>query len=133
MAQRISSAQAVALQNLRQQFVDWRDAGRSGKRIPEELWQAATDMARQVGVNRAAKAAGLDYSKLKRLLNGGVTPATKPGPVTGFVQLPMAHLIQNPQCVIEFAGDRGTQTMRLSGYDAATIISLAEHLAGLER
>ena len=82
MVQRISSAQAVALQNLRQRFVDWRDAGRSGKRIPEELWQAATDMARQVGVNRAAKAAGLDYSKLKRRLNGGVTQATNPGPVT---------------------------------------------------
>ncbi len=133
MAQRISSAQVVALQDLRQQFIDWRDSRRSGKRIPAELWQAATDMARQVGVNRAAKAASLDYSKLKRLLDGGIAQTTKPAPAPDFVQLPMTHLIQTPQCVIEFAGDHGRQTMRLSGYDAATIVSLAEHLAGLAR
>jgi len=123
----------VALQKLRQQFIDWRDTGRSGKRIPDKLWQAATDMARQVGVNRAAKASGLDYSKLKRPLNGGIALTTKSATAPDFVQLPMTHLIQTPQCVIEFAGDRGTQTMRLSGYDAATIVSLAEYLAGLVR
>lgn len=131
MVQRISEAQTVALKNLQQQFIDWRKAGRTGKRIPAELWAAATEIARQVGLNRVAKTAGLDYSKLKRLMNSAATQTAKPAAVPDFVQLPMDSLIQTPQCVIEFSGEHGTQTMRLSGYDTATIITLAQRLSGV--
>jgi len=134
MRQKITLTQTTALLDLQQQFTAWRESGRVGKRIPEELWDAATDMARQVGVNRVSKAAALDYSKLKRRLNGNdITQTNKPSAATGFVQLPMDALVSTPQCVIEFAGHHGLQTMHLSGYDTATIVALAQHLAGIER
>lgn len=90
MRQKITPAQTTALRDLQQQFTTWPENGRVGKRIPEELWDAATDMARQVGVNRVSKVAALDYSKLKRRLNGSdITQTKKPSAVAGFVQLPM--------------------------------------------
>jgi len=39
----------------------WRRAGRPGKRMPEELWQAATVLSREYGAYRVSSEFGLRY------------------------------------------------------------------------
>lgn len=50
-------------------------------KLPESLWQAAVELARQHGVYPAAHPLRLDYTRLKRRLDGFSTfrrKATKP-------------------------------------------------------
>jgi len=51
----------VPLEGVRRRFEHWRRSRTPGTRIPDSLWQAAAKMARSSGVNRTAKALGLDY------------------------------------------------------------------------
>ena len=55
----------VTLLGVRRRFEDWRQSRTPGTRIPDSLWEAAAKMARSYGVNRTAKALGLDYYTLK--------------------------------------------------------------------
>jgi len=55
----------VPLEGVRRRFEPWRRSRTPGTRIPDSLWQAAAKMARSYGVNRTAKALGLDDYSLK--------------------------------------------------------------------
>jgi hypothetical protein len=66
MGEQISRKVAPAFKQLQRRFTAWREAGRMGRRIPEELWEAAGQLARKLGVNPVSKAMGLDYTKLKQ-------------------------------------------------------------------
>ncbi|MCP4549211.1 MAG: hypothetical protein GY835_22385, partial [bacterium] len=54
------------LSDVRRQFERWRKGRRRGTRIPEDLWQAAADVGRQVGVSKTAQELRLDYYTLRR-------------------------------------------------------------------
>ncbi len=57
MAKTSTSAQAGAssdLQTVAQRLKTWRGTRRPGQRIPEDLWRAATDLARRHGLSRTA-------------------------------------------------------------------------------
>ena len=49
-------------------FERWRSAHPGRWPIPQRLWAAAVELAREHGVFRTAKILRLDYSKLKQLL-----------------------------------------------------------------
>lgn len=75
-------------QRLAQRLKAWRESRPRGKRIPEELWQAAANLARVEGLNLTARALRLDYYDLQRRL--GCTPRArqpKAAPAT-FMELP---------------------------------------------
>ena len=59
------------LQPLAQRLKAWRRTRTRGQRIPEELWKAAADLAREHGLNPTATALRLDYYGLKRRFSGG--------------------------------------------------------------
>ncbi len=61
MGRKILRTIVPALKQLQERFTAWREAGHNGRRIPVELWEAATELAREVGVNPVCKAIGLDY------------------------------------------------------------------------
>jgi hypothetical protein len=62
----------------------WREAGRPGNKIPDELWSAAVENARAAGVRPTAMALGLDAGKLRKLLRGAtLAPAKAPGSSSG--------------------------------------------------
>src|SRR4029453_17831709 len=69
-------------------------------KLPESLWGAAVELARQYGVYRVAHALRLDYVGLKKRLDG-VTNVGKSAGKTAFVELvpPPSPM---PECVIEF-------------------------------
>jgi len=50
---------------------------RGGTKLPESLWQAAVELARQHGVYPVAHPLRLDYMRLKKRLGGGPNRRTK--------------------------------------------------------
>jgi hypothetical protein len=76
MVQKDSQTVVPSLEKVQHRFTAWRDAKRKGERIPKELWSSATELAREIGINRVANALHLDYTKLKHRVNGHVASKT---------------------------------------------------------
>jgi hypothetical protein len=75
-------------------------------KLPEELWQAAVELARQHGVYSVAHPLRLDYTGLKKRLDG--VPGLKQKATTpAFVELIGAHPATLAECVIEFESKIG--------------------------
>ena len=80
MIQRKKAASATKqVEKARKQFISWRRSRKVVSRIPDNLWDLAVGAAREVGVNRAARALGLEYYALKKRVvssaNGSVLKA----------------------------------------------------------
>jgi len=73
-------------------------------RLPESVWAAAVELARQHGIYRVAHSLRLDYMGLKKRLNG-MTSVQKSSTKTAFVELTPPSTI--PECVIEFESAGG--------------------------
>ena len=134
MERKISPTVVATLEELRQRFEAWRCSGAKGRRIPEELWDSATELAREIGVNPVVRALRLNYTRLKRRVTGQVTP--KPSPTTtrpAFVELAMEAISQRPECMVEFEGRRGKVSIRLIGHNPVDLMVLVETLSRAER
>ncbi|MCP5084020.1 MAG: hypothetical protein GY948_20215 [Alphaproteobacteria bacterium] len=135
MGEEVSQTIAPALEEVQRQFDAWRRAGRPGRRIPEELWNSATKLAREMGVNPVVEALHLDYMRLKRRVTGQVVskPKALPAPkVPTFVELGVDTVFRSPECVVEFTGRNGPVRMQLAGPDPAALAALAEVLSRVE-
>jgi hypothetical protein len=64
------------MRRLYRRFERWRSAHTGRLPIPERLWTAAAELAREHGVFSTAKALHLEYGKLKQLADAPV-PALK--------------------------------------------------------
>lgn len=117
-----------ALAELRHRFGMWRHRRSRGTRIPEELWHAAAQAAREHGVCKTSRQLGVDYYTLKRRLTGSA-PAGDPVGVE-FVEIPQKVLAAGPGCVLELQDPKGTR-LRVELRDAAGAESLARALWGL--
>jgi hypothetical protein len=73
-------------------------------RLPESVWAAAVELARQHGIYRVAHTLRLDYIGLKKRLNGA-TSVRKSATKTAFVELAPPSTI--PECIIEFESASG--------------------------
>ena len=74
-------------------------------KLPESVWGAAVELARQHGIYRVAHALRLDYVGLKKRLKG-VTSVGKSAGKTAFVEL-MPAPAPMPEWVIEFESASG--------------------------
>lgn len=93
----------VGIEQVRTRFEQWRNSRPRTTRIPDELWAAAIEAARQDGVNRNARELHLDGGKLKRLLVAadlGAKRGNTPQPT--FVELIAPGPTKLEECVIEF-------------------------------
>ncbi len=135
MEQEVSKTIVPAVGELQRQFDAWRSTGEKGRRIPEELWNSATKLAREIGVYPVVRALHLDYTRLKRRVTGKVLPKTQVSPTTtepAFVELAVEAVSRRPECMVEFEGRSGRVTMRLADHDPAAIVALAEALSRTE-
>jgi hypothetical protein len=55
------------MRGIHERFSRWRQSHTGRLPIPEPLWSAAAEVAREHGVFRTAKVLSLEYGKLKRL------------------------------------------------------------------
>lgn len=93
---------------LQRQLEQFRSTQRPRTRLPESLWQAAVELARQHGVYPVAHPLRLDYTRLKERLGGSPTArrkATKPA----FVELVAPSCAQLEEGVIEFESPGGSK------------------------
>src|SRR3974377_1962081 len=70
----------------RRQLEQFRSSHRSRTKLPEPLWQAAVELARQHGVYAVAHPLRLDYTRLKQRLSGTANRPPK-GNKPGFIAL----------------------------------------------
>jgi hypothetical protein len=100
-----------AITNLQRQLDQFRSGQPRRTKLPESLWQAAVELARQYGVYSVAHPLRLDYTGLKKRL--GETPglrrkATEPA----FVELIAPNELKLQEYVVEFESS-GRGKMRL--------------------
>lgn len=93
---------------LQRQLEQFRSGQPGRTKLPESLWQAAVELARQHGVYPVAHPLRLDYTRLKQRLGGSPSlrrKATKPA----FVELVAPARAQLEECVIEFESPGGSK------------------------
>jgi hypothetical protein len=112
------------MQRIYRRFERWRKSHRGRVPIPEGLWAAAAELARERGVFRTAKVLRLEYGKLKHMAEAAARSAP-PAPAT-FLELVPPQTAGLSECVIELEGPRGKMRIQWKG-------ATAPDLAGLSR
>src|SRR5215469_2877315 len=95
-----------AITQLQRQLEQFRSTRPGRTKLPESLWQASVELARQYGIYAVAHPLRLDYTRLKQRL-GGTASRPRKGSNPAFIELmghPPAAL---PECVIEFESASG--------------------------
>jgi len=94
----------AGLRRVYQKLERWRNMRQGRSPLPEALWKAAAEAAREHGVFRTGRVLHLEYGKLKRVMNS--TRGKTPSP-TRFVELGPVSTLGGDECVIELEGARG--------------------------
>ena len=130
MGQKITRPAVPVLEKLRRRFEGWRQSGRKGRKIPEEMWREAAELASEHGVNRVARSLGLDYNGVKQRMDEGLGGAKLLPTVRGpnFIELSVDTVARIPECVMEFQGRQGKLTIRLTEPGATDVVLLAKAL-----
>ena len=122
MARRAQTEVPEAMQEVAEQFEQWRRSHSGRRPIPEALWNRAADLARQYGVFRTSKVLRLDYSKLKRQMTPATAPVPAPPPT--FVELLAPHP-SACECIIELEGPRGKMRIEWKGATVPDLCGLS--------
>ena len=103
---------------LQRRFDEFRSTQPHRTRLPETLWQAAVDLARQHGLHPVAHPLRLDYMGLKKRLERVPGPQKKVA-APAFVELIASHPATISECVIEFDSSIGSK-MRIQWKGSST-------------
>ena len=106
MMNRKSAPVPEPIAQLQRQLDQFRSTQSARTRLPESLWQAAVELARQHGVYSVAHPLRLDYMRLRKRLGGSAGPRWKSAKAS-FVELVAPHPAMLDGCVIEFESVRG--------------------------
>lgn len=107
----------------RSRFQAWRQHRRTRGRIPDTLWALAVRLVKRYGLNRTARALGVDYYSLKKRAEVAANEAPSASPA--FVELAAPALV-GKQCLFELSSTAGaTLRVQLLGYDTADVEALA--------
>src|ERR1700674_6099539 len=91
---------------LQLQLNEIRSTRPRGKRLPDSVWQAAVELAREHGVYSVARHLRLDYTGLKNRLGGGSHRRRKARKPT-FLELIAPPSTMLRECLIEFGSLSG--------------------------
>ena len=116
----------VGMRRVCRRFERWRKGHKARLPIPEVLWSAAAEAAREHGIFRAAKALHLEYGKLKRMVEVGPAPARPTMAPATFLELVPPQAVGLSECLIELEGPHGKMRIQWKG-------TTAPDLAGLSR
>ena len=113
------------IMQLQRQLEQFRSSRPARTRLPESLWGAAEELARQYGVYPVAHALRLDYTRLKKRLGGALSPRRRSRNAS-FVELIAPPPATPDGCTIEFESSQGGK-MRIQ-WKAATALDWASLL-----
>jgi hypothetical protein len=106
MNHRIAAPIPEGITQLQRQLEQFRSSRPARTKLPESLWQAAVQLARQHGIYAVAHPLRLDYTRLKQRLGGMPSPPRK-HKKPAFVELIGDGVAAVPECVIEFESRSG--------------------------
>jgi hypothetical protein len=106
MNHRIAAPIPEGITQLQRQLEQFRSSQSARTKLPESLWQAAVQLARQHGIYAVAHPLRLDYTRLKQRLGGMPSPPRK-HKKPAFVELIGDGVAALPECVIEFESRSG--------------------------
>ena len=94
---------------LQRQLDQFRGSQSGRTKLPEALWQAAIELARQYGVYPVAHPLRLDYTRLKKQLGGPPTRRQRRTTKPAFVELiaPLPATLE--ECMIELESSGGSK------------------------
>ena len=108
MKPRSRPIESPELAKVRRELGRWRKKRTRGSRIPEALWSSAAGLARKHGLNRIARALGLDYYSLKKRLESAPSPARSRRKRRGsFVEIELPGAAKSPACIVELEHPNG--------------------------
>ena len=126
-----------SIDEVRSRFERWRKTRRGKAPIPDELWSAATAVARRDGVNPTAIALHLDGGKLKRRMTASSRSSRKASPPAAFVELlapsPQRSGSRPPEYTLEREGRNGKLRIHCQATAAAELAVLSRALWDLAR
>src|ERR1039457_3494450 len=115
------------------QLDEFRSTRPRRTKLPEAVWQAAVELAREHGLYSVAHPLRLDYTQLKKRLEGAVdSPRQAAAPA--FVELIASHPAAMSECLIEFESSvGGKMRIQWKGSAAPDWISLLRAWREAER
>ncbi|MGH7219539.1 MAG: hypothetical protein ACREI1_04325 [Nitrospiraceae bacterium] len=115
----------IQLHAVAQRLTAWRARRKPGRRIPEELWNAATELARVHGLSPTATALKLSYYDLQRRLRpGGARSQDRPPPK--FVELPPRGPVTDPGTLELLRPSGARLTIRLPHANPRQLLPLVQ-------
>ena len=119
----------------------WRSSHARRVPLPDALWAAAGELARDYGINRTAKALHLEYGKLKERAEAlgqekRVVKKVRPGiprhaestATPTFMELITPRPGSAASAVVELEGPRGRMKIELKGVATAELVALSRAL-----
>src|SRR6516164_2944485 len=100
----------IKIEPLRQQIETWRKSRPPGQRMPEALWEAATQLAKEFGISPVQGILRIDYRGLEYRATGvnKSTSAKAAPPVkTTFVELPSLAATRRAEHTLELEDTAG--------------------------
>jgi hypothetical protein len=119
----------MAMRKVYRRLERWRSKRRGRERIPEALWAAAAELAREHGVNAVSRALHLEFNQLKRWAESAAAmkqQTATPRPAFVEVIAPAANVQRT--CVVEMEGRRGKLRIELPGAATAELAGLSRAL-----
>jgi hypothetical protein len=107
-----------AIVQLQRQFDQFRSTQPVRTKLPEPLWQAAVELAREHGIYSVAHPLRLDYVGLKKRLGGIHTVRHRPTKTAAFIELTAPQATGQHECAIDFEGLSGRK-MRIQWKSSA--------------
>jgi hypothetical protein len=129
------------MQRLYKRFERWRSAHTGRLPIPERLWRAAAELAREHGVFPTAKALHLEYGKLKdraealgqekkvvRKMRSAIPRHAESTAAPTFMELITPRSGSAASAVVELEGPRGRMKIELKGVATEELVALSRAL-----
>ena len=108
MTKKIASPIPELIVQLQRRLDELRSTRPHRTKLPETVWQAAVELAREHGLYSVAHPLRLDYTQLKKRLAGVVTVSRKAA-APAFVELIGSHPTAMSECMIEFESALGSK------------------------
>ena len=108
MNKKIASPIPEPIVQLQRRLDELRSTRPHRTKLPETVWQAAVELAREHGLYSVAHPLRLDYTQLKKRLAGVVTVSRKAA-APAFVELIGSHPTAMSECMIEFESALGSK------------------------
>jgi len=105
----------VAMRKVYWRLERWRSQRQGRGRIPESLWAAAGELAREYGVNPVSRVLRLEFNHLRRVAESDRQRARTVRATPAFVELITPQTAVAPWCIIELNGQRGSIRIEWKG------------------